>query len=406
MNYEYKKITDLKQIYDYYNRIKNAVPYWFNVDCNLWLESYQNDTDYDGEKMFSELVNYAAYAENEIVGFVQFGISNYTYNQNGEKDYSEKWGVIRNLYFDKEHNCGELLISLAESYFSEKNISKKSAFFHALGMTCNAGHGKLFCGLPHIETALLKFGYEKEHENVYYKRLLTGNDFVSDTVSVEYGEINPKGLQEFSIKADGKDVGAGALVYLPQGEICYLKWIYIYDTEQGKGYATSALKSIFSDLYEKGIRRLDTDTADCNIIAQKLYEKVGFADMGRTRSYHRCNMYSGLIIKESLTDECILDSVEIKGVDIWKTDNTPKYWTAITFSSNVEEFPEKLSMALAFSSENGMIWYVDFQSKEYKYIVLKDTVLKYRHGNNEEKNSVCKRCIELGVKKEQLDWAD
>ena len=235
--------------------------------------------------MFSKLMTYAAYDENNTIGFIQFGISNYIYNENGEKDYSEKCGVIRNLYFDSNHNCGEKLISLAEEYFAERNISKKSAFFHALGMSCNAGHGKLYCGLPHIETALLKFGYEKEHENVYYKRMLTGDDVSSCIVSVQYGETNPKGLQEFEIKANRKNVGAGALVYLPQGEICYLKWIYIYDNEKGNGYASSALKTIFSDLYNKGIRRLDTDTADSNIIAQKLYEKVGFTDMGRTRSY-------------------------------------------------------------------------------------------------------------------------
>ena len=284
MNCEYIKMKNPKPIYDYYNSVKKTVPYWFDVDYSLWLESYESDTDYEGDIMFSELITYAAFAEKSIIGFIQFGISNYTFNQNGEKDFSEKCGVIRNLYFDKKCS-GDELIPLAESYFSEKGITKKSAFFHALGMTCNAGHGKLYCGLTHIETALLKFGYEREHENVYYKRMLTGEDFVSDNVSVQYGETNLKGLQEFEIKADGKDVGAGALVYLPQGEICYLKWIYIYDNEQGKGYASSALKTIFSDLYNKGIRRLDTDTADSNIIAQKLYEKVGFTDMGRTRSY-------------------------------------------------------------------------------------------------------------------------
>lgn len=282
---ENKKITDHKEIYDYYSRIRNAVPYWFDVNYSLWLESYQNDTDYDGDEMFGELISYAAYAENEMVGFVQFGISNYTYNENGDKDFSEKCGVIRNLYFEREHACGEKLISIAEEYFSEKGISKRSAFFHALGMTCYAGHGKLFCGLPHIEAELFKSGYVKEHENVYYKRVLTEGDTASDKASVSYGEANPKGLQEFTITADGKTVGAGAIVYLPQGEICYLKWIYVYNTEQGKGYASAALRTIFSELYSKGIRRLDTDTADCNLIAQGLYEKVGFTDMGRTRSY-------------------------------------------------------------------------------------------------------------------------
>lgn len=285
MVYEYKTAADLKPIYDYYCKVKGGVPYCFDVSYEQWVESYANDTDYDSKVMFDELTTYAAYGENDIVGYIQFGISNYTCNENGEKDYYEKCGVIRNLYFDSNHNCGEELVSLAEKYFHEKNISRKSAFFHALGMTCNAGHGKLYCGLPHIESELFKFGYVKEHENVYYKRILAESDIASDKASVSYGEVNPKGLQEFTITADGKAVGAGALVYLPQGEICYLKWIYIYDTEQGKGYASSALKTIFSDLYNKGIRRFDTDTADGNVIAQKLYEKTGFTDMGRTRSY-------------------------------------------------------------------------------------------------------------------------
>ena len=286
MVYEYKTPVDSKQIYDYCNSIKNAVPYWFDVSYGLWLESYNNDTDYDGDRMFSELMTYAAYAENNIVGFIQFGISNYIYNENGEKDHSEKCGVIRNLYFDRDHTCGEKLVSLAEEYFDEKNISKKSAFFHALGMTCNAGHGKLYCGLPHIEEALLTAGYVKEHENVYYKRQLSIDDLnVQNTVLIKYNADNSKGMRVFSICIDHRCVGAGEIVYLPQGEVCYLKWIYIDEGEQGKGYAAAALEKLCADLYSSGIRRLDTDTADGNIIAQKLYLKTGFKDMGRTRSY-------------------------------------------------------------------------------------------------------------------------
>jgi hypothetical protein len=51
-----------------------------------------------------------------------------------------------------------------------------------------------------------------------------------------------------------------------------------------------------------------------------------------------------------------------------------------------------------------MVWYVDIQDAVYKYIVLKDVVLKYHLENKEEKKSVCKKCMELGVEKEQLDW--
>ena len=115
-------------------------------------------------------------------------------------------------------------------------------------------------------------------------------------------------------------------------------------------------------------------------------------------------MYTGLIVKESIQNEKILDEIEIVKVEIWKTNNTPKYWTAISFTSSCEEFPEHLSKTLSRSSVSGMVWYVDIQDAVYKYIVLKDVVLKYHLENKEEKKSVCKKCMELGVEKEQLDW--
>ena len=39
----------------------------------------------------------------------------------------------------------------------------------------------------------------------------------------------------------------------------------------------------------------------------------------------RRGKYEGLLIKESLSDERIPDYVEITNVDIWVTDNNPKY---------------------------------------------------------------------------------
>lgn len=115
-------------------------------------------------------------------------------------------------------------------------------------------------------------------------------------------------------------------------------------------------------------------------------------------------MYAGLLIKESLSDERILDFVEIKNVDIWVTNNNPRYWTAISFVSNCMEFPEKLSKALREDSQ--MQWYVDLKMDNIKYIVLKDLVLKYEIGNCIEKERVIKNCIELGMPMEQLDWSE
>lgn len=286
MNVEYRRISDYYPLYKYYKKIKGAVPYWLDADYELWKTSFTADTDYDGDRMFRELVTYTAQCEGEIVGFIQFGIPCFLYDGSGKKSDAIKGGIIRNLYFDPEYDIGNELIRLAQTYFEDNHVQRKFAFFHAFGMTCNAGHGKLHCSLSYIEQALTEFGYGKEHENVYYKRLLGEDDRrVNTGITVSYQPANPKGLCGFSIFAQGKKVGAGALVYLPQGDMCYLKWIYIDRMEQGKGYASAALRRIFADLAEKGICRIDTDTADKNHIAQRLYRKTGFEDMGRTRSY-------------------------------------------------------------------------------------------------------------------------
>lgn len=283
---QFIEVTDTRAVYDYLVKYKDTVPYWFDTEYELWEKCFNTDTDYDGEEMFEDTKVYAACSGTRIAGFVQCGISRYIYNENGEKDYNIKCGVIRNLLFERVWDCGDGLIEAAEKYFDENGVNRRSAFFHAFGMSCYAGHGKLYCGLPWIETVLVKNGYVREHENVYYKKILKAELLKSDrTVSVKYGETTAKGLCEFGVFDGEKNVGAGALVYLPQGKICYLKWIYIYDSEQGKGYGSAALERIFCDLYAQGIERFDTDTADSNVIAQRLYNKVGFKDMGRTRSF-------------------------------------------------------------------------------------------------------------------------
>lgn len=287
MNYIYKKIADLKPLYEYYRKIRGNVPYWLDADFDLWLECMQSDRDYDGDLMFSGLETAVALSEQGIEGFVQYGISRFVYGEDG-KDFGEQCGIIRGLYFGEGSGCGRELVRLAEEYFAQNGVKKRSAFYHAFGMTCNAGHGKLFGGLPHIEQVLLDFGYIKEHENVYYSRRLTELDAQPPgDISVEYGGKNPQGKRQFTVKRYGEYVGAGELVYLPQGEMCYLRWIYTEEKWQGKGCASAALRHIFADLYADGIRRTDTDTADGNLIAQRLYLKVGFTDMGRTRSYLR-----------------------------------------------------------------------------------------------------------------------
>lgn len=287
MNYSYQKVTDDKVLFRFYNTVKEKIPYWFDVNYELWCQSMFRDTDYESITLFRDLETYAAYADADMVGFIQFGIPSYVYGQNGEKNYDVCSGIIRNLYFGAEHvKCGQELVKLAERYFAAHGVQQKYAFFHAFGMTCNAGHGKLYCTQSHIEQVLHACGYKKEHENVYYIKMLTKEVLISESdTEVRYAETNEKGLCGFTIFADNVYIGAGELVYLPQKTIAYLKWIYIENDFQHKDYASKALRLIFDGLFRQGINRIDTDTADGNLIAQKLYEKNGFENMGRTRSY-------------------------------------------------------------------------------------------------------------------------
>lgn len=57
-------------------------------------------------------------------------------------------------------------------------------------------------------------------------------------------------------------------------------------------------------------------------------------------------------------------------IELWKTENSPRYWTAITFSSNLADLPEKLSKVMISDASKGSNWFVDFKRNNMKYIVF------------------------------------
>jgi len=112
-------------------------------------------------------------------------------------------------------------------------------------------------------------------------------------------------------------------------------------------------------------------------------------------------MYQGAIIKETLTDELLLDCLTIEKVEIWKTNDTIKYWTMIWFRSDVINFPERLASVII-----GGNWFADMKRDNCKYIVFKNNVLKYEIGNVDEKEKVLEHCRSLGVPENQLNWSE
>ena len=120
----------------------------------------------------------------------------------------------------------------------------------------------------------------------------------------------------------------------------------------------------------------------------------------------KTSIFEGVLIKESIEDEDILDHLCIHKVELWKTGGRPKYWTVIFFTTTELDFPELVSKVMIADPERGGNWFVDFKSGNLKYIVFKDRILKYEIGNVEQKSEVCMTCRKLGIPDEQMHWGE
>ena len=116
--------------------------------------------------------------------------------------------------------------------------------------------------------------------------------------------------------------------------------------------------------------------------------------------------YEGILIKESITDDTVIDLIHVHKVELWDAGGKPKYWTALFFTCDRADFPEQISRVMMSNSDNGGNWFVDFKSGNEKYIVFKDKILKYQIGNQAQKDSVCSECRKMGILDEQMNWPE
>ena len=117
-------------------------------------------------------------------------------------------------------------------------------------------------------------------------------------------------------------------------------------------------------------------------------------------------VYEGILIKESIDDENILDFLHVHKMELWNTGGKPKYWTVLFFTSDTKDFPERVSKVMVSDPEQGGNWFVDFKSGNEKYIVFRNKILKYQIGNQAEKEKVCAECRKLGILEEQMNWSE
>ena len=111
-------------------------------------------------------------------------------------------------------------------------------------------------------------------------------------------------------------------------------------------------------------------------------------------------MYEGVIIKETLADELLLDYLVIDKVEIWKTSTVIKYWTMVFFHSEEDDLPQHLANTIIDG------WFADMKLNNTKFIIFKDKILQYTIGNTAEKEEVLEYMRSIGIPDSQFNWSE
>lgn len=117
-------------------------------------------------------------------------------------------------------------------------------------------------------------------------------------------------------------------------------------------------------------------------------------------------VYEGVLIKESVTDDAIIDLLNVHKIELWNTGGKPRYWTVLFFTSDIKDFPEQVAKVMGTDPENGGNWFVDFKAGNVKYVVFKDKILKYQIGNRAERDYVCNECRKMGISDREMNWSE
>ena len=137
-------------------------------------------------------------------------------------------------------------------------------------------------------------------------------------------------------------------------------------------------------------------------------------EMDRVKDAHSCGanaiqkreeqFFEGVLIKESIDDDSVIDYLAVNKMELWNTGGTPKYWTVLFFTSKQRDLPERFSRVM-ISKDDGN-WFVDFKAGSKKYIVFRDKILKYTIGNQKEKDIVCEECRKMGITDAEMNWSE
>jgi len=117
-------------------------------------------------------------------------------------------------------------------------------------------------------------------------------------------------------------------------------------------------------------------------------------------------MLTGLLLKESLQNESVLDLVKITKTETWDVTNAapnqPKVWTALSFeaeASRADEIAAAFSQALKPEG-----WYLNLSYDDKIYVIFPKKIFKYTRGNQRARQQAIRFGRMLNIPESQLDW--
>jgi RimJ/RimL family protein N-acetyltransferase len=294
---EVKKFQEdyFELLFSYWKSLAERVPYFFPVSSKKWRQCLLED-ELDNEKIFSYQETFVAVEEGRLVGFIQYGKPAFAWDKNGRKYNNPQIGVIRHFYFDEgRFDAANRLFVNSKSYLEQ--FPSQHAFFHIFGMSCNAHHGKLHQSLAHIDRFLHEKGYQVEHENLYYSLELSEiKPMHQNNRHLVFKPVIKPNRHKYEICLLENPIGTIQIRFLEEltggytTDTVYLAWIEINRPFRGQGLGTRAMQLLVANLKSGKFHQIHLDTAGTNKIAQQFYERLGFQNRGRTRSYLKPSM--------------------------------------------------------------------------------------------------------------------
>lgn len=119
-------------------------------------------------------------------------------------------------------------------------------------------------------------------------------------------------------------------------------------------------------------------------------------------------MYHGLLLKEGLSNEAVLNDLVITKTEYWNVKNAsadqPKQWAAISFEID-ETKADTVALALSHSLKPKG-WYLNMNSDDTVFVVFPEKIFKYSKGDSVKRAEAIEFGKTIEIPEKQLDWKE